>query len=59
MGAIMFAFAMCLAGLAFAFVKGWSFSLVLLAAFPFLMLSTSLMNKVMQSGFKENMKAYG
>lgn len=59
MGTIILAFAMTFAGLAFAFSKGWSFSLVLLAAFPFLGVTTSLTTKVMQSGFQENMKAYG
>ena len=59
MGMILLAFAMTVTGLTFAFVKGWSFSLAILGAFPFLILATTLMNKVMQSGFKENMKAYG
>jgi ABC-type transport system involved in cytochrome bd biosynthesis fused ATPase/permease subunit len=59
MGSILLSFAMCLAGLAFAFIKGWDFSLVMLGTFPFLMMATVFMNKVMQSGFKENMKAYG
>jgi len=43
MGTIILAFAMTVAGLAFAFTKGWSFSLVLLAVFPFLGFTTSLM----------------
>jgi ABC-type transport system involved in cytochrome bd biosynthesis fused ATPase/permease subunit len=59
MGTIILAFAICIAGLSFAFIKGWSFSLVLLGGFPLLILATSLMNKVLQTGFKENMKAYG
>ena len=37
---IVLAFSMCVSGLAFAFTKGWSFSLVMLAAFPFLTFTT-------------------
>ena len=59
MGMILLAFAMTTSGLAIAFVKGWSFSLVVVAAFPFIMIGTTLLNKVVQSGFTANMKAYG
>ena len=51
MSTIVVAFAMCVAGLTFAFTKGWSFSLVLLAVFPVIVITTSLMTKVMQAGF--------
>ena len=51
MSTIVVAFAMCVAGLTFAFTKGWSFSLVLLAVFPVMVLTTSAMTKVMQAGF--------
>jgi len=47
MGTIILAFAMTIAGLTFAFTKGWSFSLIVLASFPFIMISTSLVTKVM------------
>ena len=47
MSTIILAFSMTISGLAFAFSKGWSFSLVLLATFPFLTITTSLMTKVM------------
>ena len=50
MGTIILAFSMTVAGLTFAFTKGWSFSLVLLIAFPFLGITTSLMAKVMSKG---------
>ena len=59
MGTIILAFSMTVAGLTFAFTKGWSFSLVLLVAFPFLGITTSLMAKVMAKGSQETMKAYG
>lgn len=59
MSTIIIAFSMTIAGLTFAFSKGWSFSLVILAVFPVVAISTSLMTKIMQSGFQENMKAYG
>ena len=59
MGTIILAFAMTIAGLAFAFSKGWSFSLVVMGAFPGIMVTTSVLTKTMQGGFRENMKAYG
>ena len=59
MGTILMAFAMTISGVCIAFIKGWSFSLVILAAFPFISIATSLMNKVAQGGFQANMKAYG
>jgi ATP-binding cassette, subfamily B (MDR/TAP), member 1 len=59
MGTIVLAFAMTVAGMAFAFTRGWSFSLVLLVAFPFLGFTTSLMSKVLAKGTQETMKAYG
>ena len=48
MSTIIVAFSMCVSGLTFAFTKGWSFSLVLLAVFPVVVITTSLMTKVMQ-----------
>ena len=59
MGTIILAFAMTISGLTFAFTKGWSFSLVLLGSFPFITICTAAVTKVMQTGFSENMKAYG
>ena len=59
MGTIILAFSMTVAGLTFAFTKGWSFSLVLLVAFPFLGFTTSLMTKILSKGSQETMKAYG
>lgn len=59
MGTIIFAIGMTIAGMTFAFVKGWSLSLAIMAIFPFMMTITSFLGKVMQGGFKENMKAYG
>lgn len=47
MGTIILAFAMTIAGLTFAFTRGWSFSLVILAAFPFIAVLTSMVTKVM------------
>lgn len=46
MGTIIMALSMTVAGLAFAFTKGWSFSLILLVAFPFIGITTALMSKV-------------
>lgn len=59
MGTIILAYSMTLAGLAFALSKGWSYSLVVMASFPALMLSTAFMGKVISQGTQETMKAYG
>jgi ABC-type multidrug transport system fused ATPase/permease subunit len=59
MGTIILAVAMCVAGLTFAFAKGWSFSLILLVIFPFLAITTNLMAKVQAEGSQQTMKAYG
>jgi ABC-type multidrug transport system fused ATPase/permease subunit len=50
---------MTVSGLTFAFTKGWSFSLVILAVMPIIIFTTGMITKVMQTGFQENMKAYG
>ena len=49
---------MTLSGFAFGFSRGWSFSFVLLAIFPVITVATSLMTKVLISGFVANMIAY-
>jgi ABC-type bacteriocin/lantibiotic exporter with double-glycine peptidase domain len=59
MGTIILAFCMTLSGMGLAFAKGWSFSLVILAIFPVVVIVTTMMTKIMQAGFQENMKAYG
>ena len=46
-------------GFFFAFFKGWLFSLILLAAFPVMMILFGLMGKALQSGFVKNLKSYG
>ena len=52
MGTIILGFSMTVAGLAFAFSKGWSFSLCILATFPIIGGITGLMTNVVQAGFK-------
>jgi hypothetical protein len=52
MATIILAFSMTLAGLTFAFSKGWSFSLVILASFPVITIITTIMTKIVQDGFK-------
>lgn len=47
MGTLLLAFGMTISGTAFAFVKGWSYSLVLLAAAPVLATGISFSAKVM------------
>ena len=59
MGSIIMALAMSVSGCGIAFTKGWSFTLVICAAFPIIMIATAMMNVVVQKGFKENMQAYG
>ena len=59
MGTLLLALGMSISGIAFAFVKGWSYSLVLLAAGPVLAIGISFSAKVMQTGFVSNTKAYG
>lgn len=59
MGTIILAYSMTIAGLTFSLSKGWSYSLAVMAAFPFMMISTAFMGKVMAQGSQETMKAYG
>jgi ABC-type multidrug transport system fused ATPase/permease subunit len=59
MGTIILGCSMTVSGLTFAFTKGWSFSLVILAVMPIIIFTTGMITKVMQTGFQENMKAYG
>jgi len=49
---------MSISGVTMAFTRGWTFSFVLLGIFPIIILATTLMGKVMQAGFVENMIAY-
>ena len=51
MGQILLSLAMCVAGLSFAFVRGWWMSLILLFAFPVLMLASLLIGTAVASGF--------
>ena len=50
MGSIVMAFSMTVAGLTFAFTKGWSFSLALLVALPLIGFSTAFMGKIISKG---------
>lgn len=58
-GTIILAFSLTLSGAVIAFTRGWSFSLVILATFPFLFLATYGLTKVMQDGLQEVNQAYG
>jgi len=51
-GAILMSVGMCFSGLFFAFFRGWLFSLILLAAFPVVMILLGFTGKAMQNGFK-------
>ena len=50
---------MAISGLFFAFFRGWFFSLLLLAAFPVMMICMGGLTKAMHSGYLDNLKAYG
>ena len=52
------AMSMTVSGLVFAFIRGWSFALCILAVFPFLTIATSFMSKILQKGFMASMQAY-
>lgn len=39
-------------------IKGWSYALVLIAAFPFISLTSTLMKKAFISGFVEKHASY-
>ena len=58
-GTTVMAFAMSLSGLFFSFFKGWYFSALLLAFFPFMLLASVAIGVALSSGISENMKAYG
>ena len=55
----MMTLSMSVAGMLFAFFKGWAYSLVLLAYFPFMFLVAFFSTVGFSSGYQENMKAYG
>jgi len=58
-GIILLAVGMTIAGFSFAFIKGWLFSLILIASFPPLVVMMAIITKVMMSGFLQNMQSYG
>lgn len=58
MGQIMLSLFMSMSGLFFAFFRGWWFSLLLLMAFPILLIASIFIASAMQNGFHENMIAY-
>ena len=45
-GSIIMALAMSFSEIIIAFTKGWSFTLIILASFPFIMIGTAMINKV-------------
>jgi len=57
-GTIIMALSMCVSGLGFAFTRGWSFSLVIMAYFPIMAIVTGLQTAVVQQGFSKNLDAY-
>lgn len=57
-GLIFMGFSTFCFGYGFAFYRGWEFTLVLLAAFPVMVLPGAIMGIVFVSGMKEQLKAY-
>lgn len=49
---------MGIGGFLIAFIMGWKFALVTLGTFPFIAATATLMVKIMQAGFFDNMAAY-
>ena len=46
MGVLLVGISMSITGLVFAFIKGWSYALVILAAMPLVALATGLITKI-------------
>eukprot|EP00347_Sterkiella_histriomuscorum_P015933 403355132 len=59
MGAVLLSFGMSISGMFFAFFRGWLMSLILLGAFPIIVILLSFTGKAMQQGFKQNLQSYG
>jgi ATP-binding cassette, subfamily B (MDR/TAP), member 1 len=59
MGMILLSCAMCVSGIFFAFFRGYYFSLLLLAFFPLILLTSYMLTVAVQSGFSQNLKSYG
>lgn len=59
MGALLLSIGMSFSGLFFAFFRGWLMSLILLGAFPVIMILLGITGKAMQQGFKSNLQSYG
>ena len=59
MGRLMLTIATSISGFFFAFLRGWWLSILLLLVFPVLFLMVSSLFKIMEEGFKSNLKAYG
>jgi len=59
MGKFLLTIAMSLAGFFFAFLRGWYLSILLVVVFPVLMIIMGGIFKIMEEGFKSNLKAYG
>eukprot|EP00347_Sterkiella_histriomuscorum_P022139 403331544 len=59
MGALLLSIGMSISGMFLAFFRGWLMSLILLGAFPFVIILLSFTGKAMQKGFKANLQSYG
>jgi len=59
MGKFIMTLAMSFAGLFFAFLRGWYLSILMLCVFPAIFFMMGSVFKIMEVGFKSNLKAYG
>ena len=58
MANLLMSLAMSFSGIAFGFIRGWWMALLLLFAFPMLLISTALIGESMKKGTSDNLKAY-
>jgi ABC transporter transmembrane region len=59
MGKFILTMATSVAGFFFAFLRGWYLSILSILVFPILLIMMGGVFKIMQEGFKSNLKAYG
>ena len=58
MANLLMSLAMSVSGIAFAFTRGWWMALILLFAFPTILIASLLMGESIKKGTSENLKAY-
>jgi ABC-type multidrug transport system fused ATPase/permease subunit len=59
MGHIVLSLAMSASGFVFAFFRGWLLTLIIISAFPIILMVTYFLTKQLKGGFSESQKVYG